>query len=67
MPDSIIRIENLSFRYFDQEDRDALSNINLEIQSGEFIVIMGAGGAGKSTLCFTLNGLIPIQIKGDYR
>lgn len=66
MPDSIIRIENLSFRYFDQEDRDALSNINLEIQSGEFVVIMGAGGAGKSTLCFTLNGLIPIQIKGGY-
>lgn len=66
MSDSLISIKQLSFRYRDQEDRDALTNINLDIKNGEFIVVMGASGAGKSTLCFTLNGLIPIQIKGSY-
>ena len=66
MSESIIKIEDLSFRYRDQEDRDALTSINLDIKNGEFIVIMGASGAGKSTLSFTLNGLIPIQVKGTY-
>ncbi|MBT9141923.1 MAG: Energy-coupling factor transporter ATP-binding protein EcfA1 [Syntrophomonadaceae bacterium] len=66
MSDNVISIDQLTFRYSDQEDRDALSNISLDINNGQFIVIMGASGAGKSTLCFTLNGLIPIQIKGKY-
>ncbi len=50
MSDSLISIKQLSFRYRDQEDRDALTNINLDIKNGEFIVVMGASGAGKSTL-----------------
>ena len=66
MSDSVISIDQLTFRYRDQEDRDALSDISLDINNGQFIVVMGASGAGKSTLCFTLNGLIPIQIKGEY-
>jgi energy-coupling factor transport system ATP-binding protein len=66
MSDSVISIDQLTFRYRDQEDRDALSDISLDINNGQFIVVMGASGSGKSTLCFTLNGLIPIQIKGEY-
>ncbi len=41
MSDSLISIKQLSFRYRDQEDRDALTNINLDIKNGEFIVVMG--------------------------
>ncbi len=44
-----IKIENLSFRYPEGE-RDALSEINLEIRAGETLALVGASGAGKSTL-----------------
>lgn len=44
----------------------ALEGINLSIGPGEFVVIMGQGGAGKSTLCRCLNGLIPGFHKGDF-
>lgn len=66
MTNKLISIEELSFRYRDQEDRDALKDVSLDVEKGQFFVVMGASGAGKSSLCFTLNGLIPIQIKGDY-
>ncbi|SVD21866.1 uncharacterized protein METZ01_LOCUS374720, partial [marine metagenome] len=35
----------------------ALNKINLEVDSGCFVVILGASGAGKSTLLRCLNGL----------
>ncbi|MDR0269295.1 energy-coupling factor transporter ATPase [Paenibacillus sp.] len=45
----IYRIENLSFAFPSQE-RQALSDISLKIQSGEFVSICGRSGCGKSTL-----------------
>ncbi len=45
----IYRIENLSFTY-PGESKDALSNINLTVNSGEFITICGKTGCGKTTL-----------------
>jgi len=41
-----------------------LDNINLKINRGEFIGIMGPTGAGKSTLCSCMNGLIPLRTRG---
>jgi phosphonate transport system ATP-binding protein len=38
----------------------ALWNINLEIKDGEFIIIIGPSGAGKTTLIRTINGLVRI-------
>ena len=38
----------------------ALADINLEIQDGEFVAIIGLSGAGKSTLLRTINKMIPI-------
>jgi len=60
----IIRISNLSFFY--PNGVQALKNINLSINKGEYVVIMGENGAGKTTLTLCLNGIIPNVIEGDY-
>ncbi len=41
-----------------------MREIDLDVCSGEFVVIAGRAGAGKSTLCYTLNGLIPHSFGG---
>ncbi|MDO9547091.1 MAG: energy-coupling factor transporter ATPase [Pelolinea sp.] len=70
MPE-LIKIENASFSYHvpHAEPIQALKNIRLSIQSGEFIAIIGANGSGKSTLGKLLNALLvpesgTIQING---
>lgn len=45
----ILNIKNLSFRY-PETDNDALKNINLSINNGDFIVVCGESGCGKTTL-----------------
>jgi cobalt transport protein ATP-binding subunit len=64
-PKSIF-IKHLSFHYKDQTDGNAIEDINLEIEKGQFVVIMGPSGAGKSTFANCLNGLIPQFIRGQY-
>ncbi|GAB4348502.1 MAG: energy-coupling factor transporter ATPase [Candidatus Abyssubacteria bacterium] len=59
----LIEIESLSFRYR-AAAKDALRNVNFTVDEGELVVVMGANEAGKSTLCLTLNGLIPHLVKG---
>lgn len=54
---NFINIENLSFRY-NENDNFILKDINLSINKGEFIALMGKNGCGKSTLLKHLNGLL---------
>jgi len=61
-----ISIENLTFTYQGSE-RPALQNIHGQIEDGSFIVVMGHGAAGKSTLCCSLNSLVPRFFRGEYR
>jgi ATP-binding cassette, subfamily B, bacterial PglK len=53
-----IKIRNLSFKYPDEE-RSILTGINLTISRGEKVGIVGASGAGKTTLVNLILGLIP--------
>ena len=61
-----ISIEDLTFLYH-QSKRPALNNIKGQLEDGKNIVLMGHGGAGKSSLCYSLNGLIPHFFRGKYQ
>jgi len=61
-----ISIEDLTFTYCESEQA-ALKNIRGPIEDGTFVVVMGHGGAGKSSLCYALNSLIPKFFRGQYQ
>lgn len=52
-----ISLENVTFTY--EGDVVALRDLNLAARRGEFVVILGANGAGKSTFCYLLSGIVP--------
>jgi energy-coupling factor transporter ATP-binding protein EcfA2 len=54
----LIKADNFSFTYNGTE-KPALENISLTIEDGEFVLITGPSGGGKSTLCRCFNGLVP--------
>lgn len=55
-----ITAEHVSFDYIDAEQKHfrALFDINLEIEAGEFVAILGSNGSGKSTLAKLFNALL---------
>ena len=54
----ILKVENLNKTYGKGENKvEALKNINLSVNKGEFVAIVGASGSGKSTLLHLLGGL----------
>lgn len=56
----ILTLKNLSFSY-PESDRKAIENISLSVREGEFIVICGRSGCGKTTLLRLLkNELAPV-------
>ncbi len=61
----MIEIKNVSFRYHESEHL-TIGNINLTIPDATFVGITGAAGSGKSTLTYTLNGIIPHCYPGDF-
>ncbi|EBU1141562.1 hypothetical protein CE665_24860 [Salmonella enterica subsp. enterica serovar Poona] len=59
----MINIINVSFFY--DHTHHVIKNFNLDIQQGEFIVITGKSGCGKTTLMKIINGLIPRYYSGE--
>lgn len=57
---AIIKTENLNYVYSEKTpfEKSALKNVNIEIEQGEFVGIIGHTGSGKSTLVQHFNGLI---------
>jgi energy-coupling factor transport system ATP-binding protein len=54
----LFKVENLTY-YYPETEKAALRDINLEIEEGEFILVAGGSGSGKSSLARVLAGLIP--------
>ncbi len=59
--ENIIELKNADII---QHDHTVLSDISLEIKSGEFVYLIGKVGSGKSSLIKTLNAELPLE-KGD--
>ena len=63
MKDYIIKTENLGFTYTENDDSDivrgedipALADVNINIERGEYVAILGHNGSGKSTFAKLLN------------
>lgn len=62
---NIIEIKDLTFTY-PGAGKPTLNKINLQIEKGDFVAVIGNNGCGKSTLCKVMNGLIPHFITGEF-
>ena len=69
MPEIVIR--DLHYAYPpvvpDGEPVSVLRGIDLEVEKGEFVALMGPTGVGKTTLCLALNGIVPRSMGGVFR
>jgi len=61
----IIEVKGVGFKYAGT-DFYAIKGVNLEIDEGEFVVLAGKSGCGKTTLLRCLNGLIPHFYEGEF-
>lgn len=63
----MLELNQISKKYTIEEDSFyALKDINLKIEQGEFVAIMGASGSGKSTL-LNIIGLLDVADNGSYK
>ena len=71
MEDTVIKIENFSYSYPPVSQHSGpvkvLNEINLVIRRGEFVSVMGPTGAGKTTLCLAINGIVPHSTGGSVK
>lgn len=65
MSNPIIELKNFGFRYEGSEEV-VLKNLNLTINEGDFVGIVGCNRAGKSTLCKCMVGILPFVMGGQW-
>jgi len=59
-----VEVNNLSYKYKNAKEK-TLDNVNLKVNEGEILAIIGSSGCGKSTLCNCICGLIPNVYAGE--
>ena len=68
---AVIEIEQLHFAYPPllpgADPGEILRGVNLAVERGEFLSLMGPTGAGKTTLCLSINGIVPQSTGGVIR
>ncbi|ADI01114.1 ABC transporter related protein [Syntrophothermus lipocalidus DSM 12680] len=62
---ALVKIENLTY-YYPGTEKPALDRINLSIPEGQFVLVIGGSGSGKSSLLRVIAGLIPGFYGGKY-
>lgn len=60
----IIEFQDFSFQYNSQSE-PTLKHLNLTINEGEKVLVVGPSGSGKSTFAHCINGLIPYKYQGE--
>ncbi len=63
---ALVKIERVSFTY-EGNSKPSLLDVSLEVDRGDFVLVVGKSGSGKSTLLRLLNGLIPHFYQGEMK
>lgn len=58
MEQAIIHVDQVTFRYHEDDEKPALNSVSISVKQGEWLAVVGHNGSGKSTLARVLNGLI---------
>ena len=62
MKETMIKCNNVSFKYRaneeEQEEKYAVNDVSFEVEKGEFLVILGHNGSGKSTIAKHMNAIL---------
>ena len=61
MKEAMVKCENVSFKYRTvegEEEKYAVNGVSFEVEKGEFLVVLGHNGSGKSTIAKHMNALL---------
>jgi energy-coupling factor transport system ATP-binding protein len=63
-PEPVVALVGFGFRHVAAE-RAALTDVSLEVRAGEYVGVLGATGAGVSTLLTAIDGVVPQLVRGE--